>query len=192
MKYAWFKSLLFVLAVAALAGGCTKNPKKPAFEYMPHMADSPAVKAQQRDKDGHGMALPPEGTIPQGFQPYIYKDNADAAKNLKNPLRSTKEVLARGQLMFNTYCMVCHGSRGEGDGSIVPKFPRPPTLHSDKVKNWTDGQIFHVITAGQNLMPKYSTQISPEDRWAIVHYVRVLQRSLDPTAEDLKFVQKGR
>ncbi|HRK01030.1 MAG TPA: cytochrome c [Oligoflexia bacterium] len=186
MKSAWCERLVLVAALGVFAAGCTKNPKKPAFEFMPHMADSPAVKGQERDSDGNGMGVPPEGTVPQGYQPYAHRGDPDAAKGLRNPLRSTKPVLARGKLMFETYCMVCHGRKGEGDGSIVPKFPRPPTLHSEKVRDWSDGQIFHVISDGQNLMPKYASQIAPEDRWAIVHYVRTLQRSLNPTAEDLK------
>ena len=71
---------------------------------------------------------------------------------------------------------------GQGDGYIVPKFPRPPTLQSDKVRNWPDGNIYHVITMGQNLMPSYASQILPADRWAVIHYVRALQRSQHPTA----------
>ena len=77
-----------------------------------------------------------------------------------------------------------------GDGSIVPKFPRPPSLQSDKVRQWADGRIFHTITIGQNLMPSYATQISAGDRWAIIHYVRALQRAKHPTAEDLKVLNQ--
>jgi mono/diheme cytochrome c family protein len=61
----------------------------------------------------------------------------------------------------------------------------PPVLFSDKVVNWTDGRLYHTITMGQGLMPSYATQILPEQRWAIVHYVRALQRAARPTAADL-------
>jgi mono/diheme cytochrome c family protein len=74
-------------------------------------------------------------------------------------------------------CVVCHGPEGDGQGYIVPIYPMPPSLHSLKVRNWPDGRIFHVITRGQNLMPSYATQILPEDRWAVIHYVRALERS---------------
>ena len=99
-------------------------------------------------------------------------------------------MLLRGKHLFNTYCIVCHGPMGEGDGFIIPKFPRPPSLQSDKVRGWPDGRFYHVMTAGQNLMPSYASQIAREDRWAIAHYIRVLHRAKNPTAEDLKAAGK--
>jgi mono/diheme cytochrome c family protein len=84
-----------------------------------------------------------------------------------------------------TYCVVCHGPKGDGQGYIVPKFPMPPSLYSPKVTNWPDGRIYHVITHGQNLMPSYASQILPEDRWAVIHYVRALERAANPLPQDL-------
>lgn len=174
---------------AALVGlmglaGCTHE--KPNFIYMPDMVYSPAFKAQAEGS----MRQPVKGTVPRDFVPYPYERDGQgpelAGRELKNTLRPTEAVLARGQVQFNTYCMVCHGPAGEGDGTIVPKFPRPPSLLSDKVRGWSDGRIFHVITAGQNLMPSYASQIQMADRWAIVHYVRAIQRAKKPTAEDVK------
>ena len=161
---------------------CGKS-EKPSFVYMPDMAYSPALKAQEP-----GVRTPPKGTVPRGYVPYPYAKDAGAlaGKELTNPLTATQSVLERGQVMFNTYCIVCHGPQGEGDGTIVPKFPRPPSLQSEKVRGWADGNIFHVITVGQNLMPSYASQIAVADRWAIIHYVRVLQRSKHPTPEDVK------
>ncbi len=131
--------------------------------------------------------MPVKGTIPRNFTPYAYaKDPEAAGRELKNPFHRTAKVFARGQALFNTYCIVCHGPAGEGDGTIVPKFPRPPSLQSDKVRTWPDGRIYHVISMGQNLMPSYASQIDVSDRWAIIHYVRALQRSKHPTPEDLK------
>jgi len=154
---------------------------------MPNMAHGPQVKAFEEV-----MRMPPAGTSPIGYRSYDYgKDQGDqAGAQLSNPLEFTKENLMRGQTVYNTYCIVCHGERGQGDGYIVPKFPRPPTLHSDKVRDWSDGRIFHVITAGQNLMPAYEAQIRPEDRWAIVKYVRVLQRAEKPTPQDVEELKK--
>jgi mono/diheme cytochrome c family protein len=59
-------------------------------------------------------------------------------------------------------------------------------LYSDKVVNWTDGRIYHTMTMGQGLMPSYASQVLPEQRWAIVHYVRALQKAARPTAADLQ------
>lgn len=162
--------------------------EKPTFSYMPDMVTSPAYKAQAEGS----MRMPVKGTIPRDYEPYPYKTDPEAAgRDLKNPLRSTREILVRGQTMFNTYCVVCHGPAGEGDGSIVPKFPRPPSIQSEKVRTWSDGRIYHVMTMGQNLMPSYASQVAPADRWAIVHYVRVLQRAKHPTPDDLKAASKS-
>jgi mono/diheme cytochrome c family protein len=181
--YRWplVASTFFFFAVALVLTGCTHS--EPNFIYMPDMVYSPALKFQKE-----GMMKPVAGTVPRGYGAYPYaKDQGDAAgRDLKNPFRATHEVLARGQQMYNTYCIVCHGPNGEGDGTIIPKFPRPPSLQSDKVRGWPDGRIYHVITSGQNLMPSYAAQITRGDRWSIIHYIRALQRSKHPTAEDLK------
>ncbi len=174
---------LAVLTVCLLTAASCQQRSQPRTVYMPDMAYSPALKAQEEG----AMRLPVRGTVSRDFQKYEYTNDPDAAgRELKNPLAMTEANFKRGQLMYSTYCMVCHGPAGEGDGSIIPKFPRPPSLHNDKVRSWSDGRIYHVITVGQNLMPSYRTQVEAQDRWAIIHYLRALQRSKKPSAEDLK------
>ena len=186
---------LAVGALAALAAslltGCSHRKETPAMEYMPNMAYSPAVKAQNEDPMHPGMAAmraPVPGTVPRGFTPYRYRseDSLLAQRDLVNPLPKTADVLGRGQRVYMTYCVVCHGPQGDGQGYIVPKFPMPPSLLSTKVSQWADGRIFHVVTRGQNLMPNYASQILPEDRWAVIHYVRALERSAHPGPQDLR------
>ncbi|MBI4125873.1 MAG: cytochrome c [Deltaproteobacteria bacterium] len=161
---------------------------KTTFEFMPDMMDQVSVKAQEAS-----MRTPPPGTIPGGFDPYPYTaDQGDlAGLELKNPLERTKETILRGQTVYNNTCIVCHGSKGDGNGSIVPKFPRPPAVTSAKVTDWSDGRIYHVITRGQNLMGPYATQIPPEDRWAVAHYVRALGRAAHPTQADIDALKKA-
>ncbi len=169
----------YLLAVVLLS--CSPSKEKPRVIYMPDMVYTPAVKAQSEQAQ-----VPPEGTVSQDYAPYAYSNDPDTAgKMLKNPLQPTAEVLARGQHVFSTYCTVCHGPKGEGDGTIVPKFPRPPSLQSDKIRTYTDGRIYHVIVSGQNLMPSYASQVAPLDRWALIHYIRVLQRAERPLKTDL-------
>ncbi|MGE0616326.1 MAG: cytochrome c [Bacteriovoracia bacterium] len=168
-----------VLALGTVA--CGKH-EKPNFIYMPDMVYQPSFKAQEIGS----MRQPVKGTIPRDFEIYAYKNAAERAGENRNPLSMTRANLQRGREMFNVYCIVCHGPFGEGNGSVVPKFPQPPSLQSDKVRNWKDGNIFHVMTMGQNLMPSYASQIKVSDRWAIVHYVRAIQRAKHPTEEDLK------
>jgi len=160
------------------------------MEYMPDMAYGPRLAAQHEDPLRPGepvMRNPVPGTVPRGYTPYRFAqaDTAQAMAELTNPLPRTADVLWRGQRVYMTYCVVCHGPKGDGQGYIVPKFPMPPPLFSDKVRNWPDGRIFHIITRGQNLMPSYASQILPEDRWAAIHYVRALQRAAHPNPQDV-------
>lgn len=186
--FCWACTLLS-LAFVFLTLGCEK--KTPDWEMTPDMQESTSFKAQKEDPnspDGAAARTPPENTIPRGYQPFDCTkiDNEAAGKDYKNPLSRTKQILERGQKMYNTYCIVCHGSKGTGEGSAVPPYPRPPSLLSEKVTQWKDGNIFHVITCGQNLMPKYNTQVASSDRWAMIHYIRALQKAGAPTNEDLK------
>ena len=66
------------------------------------------------------------------------------------------------------------------------QFPNPPSLHSEKVRNWKDGNIFHVITEGQNIMPSYSSQLTRQERWAVVLYIRALQRAQNAKESDIQ------
>jgi mono/diheme cytochrome c family protein len=154
------------------------------------MMEQPKLKAQQPSglfKNHIGMRMPVEGTVARGFLPYPYKGHPDeAGKYLVNPLQPTTEVIDRGRSKFLTFCSPCHGNFGLGDSRLQGQFPNPPTLHSDKVRNWPDGNIYHVITEGQNAMPSYASQIARDDRWAIVQYIRVLQRAQNPKEADLR------
>ena len=185
------RSAVIAFVLPLLVMGCSHRKGSPAMEYMPNMAYSPAVKAQNEDPmhPGYSAMRPPvPGTVPRGFTPYRYAagDSLLAQRELVNPLPRTADVLGRGQRVFNTYCIVCHGPKGDGQGYIVPKVPMPPSLLSDKVTTWPDGRIFHVVTRGQNLMPSYASQILPEDRWAVIHYVRALERAAHPTPQDMR------
>lgn len=131
------------------------------------------------------------GSVPRGVDPYPFPGNDDetaklAGEWLVNPVPRTLANLERGRRVFDIYCIVCHGKLGLGDGSVVGpnRFPAPPSLHTDAVKNYPDGQVFHLITRGKGKMPSYASRIRPEDRWAVVNYVRVLQRALDPKPGD--------
>ena len=195
-------SLALILATLALAS-CNYAGNKSGLHYFLDMHDNPAVEAQEEDLTtlgdnfdgnfrrgadateawtgpGAGLRVPPQGTVPRNYQPYLY-DAADfdtPAKELKNPLRPTAEVLKAGQRNFNIYCSVCHGQLGHGDGPVTPRFEQIPALAGSKslILKWEDGRIFHIMTVGRARMKSYAPQISPEDRWAIIHYIRLLQK----------------
>ena len=102
------------------------------------------------------------------------------------PFAITAESLARGQERFNIYCSPCHGRTGQGDGMVVRRgYRRPPSYHQDRLRSAPVGHFFDVITNGFGAMPDYAAQISAEDRWAIVAYVRALQLSEHATVNDV-------
>lgn len=181
-----------LIVVALITSGATYVVLNKLLYIQPFtwMAEQDKGLPQSKSEvfsDGFTMRPPVEGTVARDFVPYEYKGLKDSAVvNLSNPLPFNKEVIAKGKSRYDTYCSPCHGNFGAGDTRLRDQFPKPPTLHSDKVRNWADGNIYHVITNGQNIMPSYAKQISREDRWAIVHYIRVLQRSQNAKDSDLE------
>ena len=98
----------------------------------------------------------------------------------------TKALLLRGEQRFNIYCTPCHDRTGSGNGMIVRRgYRRPPTYHSDRLRQQPDGYFFDVITNGFGAMPDYATQVQPRDRWAIVAYIRALQLSQQASINDV-------
>lgn len=176
-------------ALAVLSVACTSNNsptlrKEPNVELIQDMMEQPALKAQDfepNDRTKGSSRLPPEHTVPVGYTPYPYHNDAETAQRvLKNPLAGdmSPQVLALGQKKYDTYCTVCHGEKGLGDGPVAPKMAlKPPPLVSDKVVGFNDARIFHIITDGQGVMASYAYQlVNEKDRWAIVNYVRSLQK----------------
>jgi mono/diheme cytochrome c family protein len=163
--------------------GCNGGKNQPNIEIVQNMMDQENIKSQDwdpRDGDKVQMRMPPAGTVPRGFTPYPYPNDPEAAAKMVNPLASdtSVETMEKGKKYFNIYCSVCHGFEGKGDGTVSVKMPvKPPPLISDKVKDYKDGRIFHIMTVGQGVMGNYATQITdPKNRWAVVNYVRSLQR----------------
>lgn len=159
----------------------------PPFNWM-HRQDKVLPQTQSEFfSDGYSMRKPVEGTVARGFIPYEFKGMPDSLIiPVANPLPVTKEILEKGKKRFDTYCSPCHGYYGKSDSRLRGLFPAPPSLHTEKVRNWKDANIYHVITNGQNVMPSYERQISRDDRWAIIHYIRVLQRSANAPDSDLE------
>ena len=193
-----------VLAAFAL-GACGESEKSSrGLEYMPDMYESPAYDSQQAMqvvlKDGvaqpmlvmtpatsaqgevhhvPAMLTQPVGTVPRDFLPYPYApaDNL-VARDLRNPYAPTPEVLRRGQRYYNIACAVCHGNDGNAaNGYVAKQFTGVPSLHSSSLTLLTDGDMYHLISVGRNRMPNYRAQLLPENRWAVVAYVRVLNRA---------------
>lgn len=175
-------ALLLILGTAVASVSCSNGHQKPNFEYMPDMAHTAAYKSFSPNPvthDGLTLQRPVKGTIAREFQPFHYgatpEEAERAGRELKSPLQPTAQVLADGRVLYGTFCQVCHGPRGKGDGPIVGKIPNPPSYTSPRVASMQPGQLFHVVTMGSGKMPSYATQITAEERWKIVAYVQTLQ-----------------
>ncbi|MBI4514885.1 MAG: cytochrome c [Deltaproteobacteria bacterium] len=185
MKPAW---LLVVVVLGA--AGCSTDPTTPRWEYFPDMVSAVAYEAYSPNpitRDGKTMLAPAPNTIARGAVPFRYGvgpgEAADAGRQLHNPLAPSPAVLARGQKVFETFCLPCHGAAGAGDGPMIPKFSKPPSLLAERARTIPDGHIFHIITRGQNLMPSHGAQVQPHDRWQVIHYLRALQAAAVQTAQ---------
>ncbi len=186
------KFLTFLFVVAVLISGTTYFTLNKLMNMLPFnwMMEQSKQSAQQKSlvfEDGFGMRQPVNGTIARGFLPYEFKGKPDlAGEKLVNPILVSKESLKLGQAKYDIYCSPCHGYHAEGDSRLRGQFPNPPSLHSEKVRTWGDGRIFAVITEGQNIMPSHSTQLTVDERWAVINYIRALQRALNAKESDLK------
>jgi mono/diheme cytochrome c family protein len=170
------------IVLASLVAACQPGAQ-PGAEYMPDMARGPAYKAfapNQATRNGITLQRPVPGTIARGYHPFHYArgdaEGERAGRELTNPFHPTSAVLEKGKALYETYCLVCHGEQGKGDGPIATKIPPPPSYKSERLMGFLPGRIFHVVTMGSNKMPSYAAQLSPDDRWLIITYVRdVLQ-----------------
>jgi mono/diheme cytochrome c family protein len=121
-----------------------------------------------------------------------YRVRGAGAEVDKFPFPITKEVLLRGQERFDIYCAPCHGRTGYGDGMVVRRgFSIPPSYHQARLRQAPVGHFFDVITNGFGAMYEYGDRITPEDRWAIIAYVRALQLSQLGTLQDLPEAQRA-
>lgn len=164
------RSLVAILAAGALAGCDDQIKYIPIFSTM---SWQPSVEAFE-EAPRVGVA----GTMPiDGERTYTLIE-ADTA--LSNPTASGPAELARGKEIFDTFCIVCHGATGQGNGSVVGpnRVPDIPLLNltSELTRGYSDGYIWGMITNGRGLMPSYR-RIPAEDRWYVVDYVRSLQRT---------------
>lgn len=138
-----------------------------------------------------GMSARPriEGTVARGDlsgNPFFDTGKVNGQLGDGYPMPVTRELVDRGQERFNIYCAQCHGRLGDGNGMIPSRgYRRPPSFHIDRLRTATTGHFFDVMTNGFGAMPPYRTMIPPQDRWAIVAYVRALQLSQSATVADI-------
>ena len=179
---------LRVLAVASLvaltgcARGCTSS--RPPIHLNPSMDDQPKVLPQSASTffyNGASMREPVPGTIPIGGLKedgvFFTGKGPDGQFVATSPVPVNEALVERGHDRFRIYCQPCHDARGDGKGILFQRANVPTaSLHQEKILKYADGQIFDVITNGTGLMSGYRWPIPVADRWAIIAYVRELER----------------
>jgi len=173
--------------------------KSPRMQIIPDMDKQQKFRPQRPNvmfADGRADRRPPEGTVARGEARtddhfHLGRTNGGWATTL--PVPATESLMRRGQERFGIYCAPCHGLSGYGDGMVAKRADRlqegtwvpPASLHDDLVRSRPVGHLYNTITNGIRNMPAYGPQIPEHDRWAIVAYVRALQRARNATLEDV-------
>ena len=204
-------SLLITIAAVAVLGFRGEKTTNEPWEIFPDMVRQMKVRAQAPldfFADGRGPRMPVNGTVPIGYEMpkartsataqeshpqgfSIGTDYIDTGKMGNNwgtgiPIPVTRQLLQRGRERFNITCAMCHGATATGNG-ITKSYGLATvvTLQDDRIRKMSDGEIFNTITNGKNTMMAYGPSIMVQDRWAIIAYLRALQRSQNAAIADV-------
>ncbi len=192
--YVWLLGALVVIVLMSLKRGHNQTE----LEYSPNMyrpvgyEPLSQVDTNSINPMGLNMRTPVKGTVARRnyntrfgngdsatVDLMVYDIPADsmgiAEATLTNPVPLTDKTLKEGELLYGRYCIHCHGEKGKGDGTVAKLYKGVPVYQSDALKNLNDGHIFHTITYGKGRMWPHGSQITPEERWKIVHWVHKLQ-----------------
>jgi mono/diheme cytochrome c family protein len=178
-----FLALCAGLLLAACGENMGANSKLKPYEPVAFSADGQS--AQQTIS----------GTVALGMlrdDDLLYTGKVDGQLATTFPFTVTRAVLARGQERYNIYCSPCHGLVGDGNGMIVQRgFSPPPSFHQQRLRDAPAGHFFDVITNGYGRMYSYADRVEPEDRWAIIAYIRALQLSQNAALADVPPEQRA-
>jgi mono/diheme cytochrome c family protein len=201
----WLTYLVVVMVVlswvplALIARARQVKSPAPRLHVVPDMDNQPKFKAQSRNRlfaDLRAMRPPVEGAVARGGlreDGGLYRGAVGEAWIERIPVEVTDQLLRRGRERYDVYCSPCHGLAGYGDGMVAKRadalqegtWTPPASFHTELVRGRPAGHLYNSISNGIRNMPAYGPQITIEDRWAIVAYVRALQRSQSATVEDV-------
>lgn len=217
MRYFLLLFLLTGVVVVGVAGFRGSTSRQPPIEVFPDMDRQPKLRPQDRNsffEDGRSSRLPVAGTVARtkAYEGLLNADpknpvfpyqetpvNSGLITGTTNfiesiPFQITERLLDRGRDRYQIYCLPCHGPTGDGNGVIKKvAMPTVANLHDPRIIQMADGQIYYAITHGSpsQLMGSYAAQVAVEDRWAIVAYVRALQRSRLGSLDDVPESQRS-
>ena len=192
MKYFLFIYALVVVTVVAIMGFRGSTFTEPPLELFPDMDAQSKYKPQGSSAffaDGRTDRLPVEGTVARGHlkdDEFLHygKDGEAFAKGF--PMTVDADLINLGAAKYAIYCTPCHGGTGDGNGVTKSRgMVTIPSYHDDRLRDMPEGEIFNTLTNGKGLMGYYKDKLSPEERWAVIAYMRVLQRAQNASVEDV-------
>jgi mono/diheme cytochrome c family protein len=207
MRYAYYTLAFAVVLLISVMGFRGMKSSRPPIEVFPDMDHQAKYKPQAESKffaDGRADRPLPAGVVPHGRTvdadpAFLRADDfryagkaADGSFARGFPVEVTEAFVRRGQNRFQIYCAPCHGTLGDGNG-ITKSYGMlvTPSYHDDRIRSMPEGEIFNTITNGKNTMFPYADKLSPDDRWAVVAYVRALQRAHHGSIADVPLEQQG-
>ena len=175
-------AFLLVLFVSACA-----DKDSPNYQYMPNMYEPVGYEAYQKVEwlpNGSVAMAPAEKTIPRGYMPYDLENTPEGkelSRLMTSPLDSMNREtnLAKGKELYDIYCAICHGPKGDGQGTLVKreKILGVPS-YADAARNISVGSVNHVIYYGLNSMGSHAGQLNSKERWQVAEYVMKLKEDL--------------
>ncbi len=182
------KSLIKILVITVMISSVysCKKDSRPNYQFMPNMYEPVGYEtygSYEVFPGDQSAMIPVEGTIARGYSLFDYENTNEEYERAKiellNPLDSTQVDLVRGKELYDIYCGICHGNKGDGQGNLVKreKILGIPS-YNDVGRAITEGSTYHTIYYGKNAMGSYANQINEEERWQVVAYVLKLKADL--------------
>jgi len=192
-------TVLALVPFALIARARTTTSPNPRIHIIPDMDKQPSLRPQSAYSlfaDGRAMRPPVAGAVARGElreDDVLYRGQAGGEWVIAIPIPVTEAAMRRGQERWEVFCTPCHGSAGNGDGPVSRRADRlqegtwtpPSSLHTELVRSRPAGYLYNSIANGVRNMPAYGSQIPVDDRWAIVAYMRALQRSQHAVLADV-------
>ena len=199
----WILITVVAVGILGFRGSVMRKPPLEFFDDMDRQMKLRPQVPHEFFRDNRASRMPVAGTVaraeprrnvPGANAVYAYEDHPVNTGKVTgttnwvdfNPAAIDAQSIARGRQRFEINCLPCHGPLGDGNG-VTKKLGMTvvATLHDPRIVKMTDGELFHVITNGRNLMGPYAAQVTVEDRWAVISYLRALQFSRLGSIEDV-------
>jgi cytochrome c len=196
MRYFYLIFIFSIVAVLSITGFRGSKSKLPPWEIFPDMDRQDRYRPQGASpffEDGRGDRPPVPGAVAHlSFEedPYFATGKMDGSFGSGISVPVTHELMALGREKYNIFCIVCHGESGDGQGvtkakSLVMPMVATPSYHDDRLRDMPEGEIFNTVTYGKNTMGAYGAKLRLRERWAVVVYLRALQRAQNSTIADV-------